>query len=139
MDHRGTGGIDLFLALSLVDARGIGPRAPPPRIARQGFGHRIESGGAPRMAAEKPGNAHRAPRPKPVPRDRLVQIGRAGWQMPTMGPGDHGQGELIGAYDNMRREAAGIGQNLHRTYRPTLHYCGPLWQKYTGARLNDSS
>src|SRR5205807_50290 len=108
-------------------------------MAWQGVGHRIEPGSAPRMAAEKPGNAHRAPCPKPVPRDRFIHIGRAGRQMPAMGPGDRGQGELIGAYDDMRGEAAGIGQNLHRTYRQTLHYCDPLWQKYTGAPSNESS
>ncbi len=54
------------------------------------------------MAAAKPGNAHPASRPNPVPRDRLIHIGRTGWQVPAMVPGNRGQSELIGAYGNMR-------------------------------------
>jgi hypothetical protein len=129
----------LSVSAFVARTRGIGPRSPPPHIARQGFGHRIEPGGAPRVAAEKPSNAHRAPCPNPVPRDRLVHIGRAGWQMPAMGPGDRRQRKLIGAYHKMCAETADRRQNLHLACRQALHFSGPLWQKYTGAPSNDSS
>jgi hypothetical protein len=136
--------------LALTSARGFGDRPIPRRvhaIARHSPGARPGTPGkvfgtdrirgAPGGVSGKA--APIAPLPKPMPRDRLVHIGRAGWQMPAMGPGDRGQRELIGAYYKMCAETADRRQNLHLACRRAVHNRGRLWQKYTGAPANNSA
>src|SRR6185312_11759884 len=105
----------------------IAPGRVPARTLRQPRRHEVEAVGAERLAAQDARQRHPAARPQAEPRDRLVGIIGAAWQVAAARPDQRRQCVTINGHQRVGGDSRQTGQRTKVPVRFSAHENSSLW------------